>query len=279
MSYLQFGNTAFASVRVESVTANRGVGDHAVLLVTVRAQNNAPNATNVPRAVRFAGEVRTRNGEHIGEVRAGAFRWWANRAESEALYMRAPVTFSTLSALNGSRRSAGEDVELELALTVEYEDAQAFEQHPLNVQFRIASSDWLRLLSAARHTTFAVVELPLDGEPVPPGLAASMRHYSDAKAHLQQCQWDDAIADCRQVLDELQTAIGATEPQPPLAAYGTAQQRAWDFAERCAAVRAIIRHTTHTAHHGQRNFSAEEARYVVEMTGVILKFYSARLRQ
>ncbi|MBX3157650.1 MAG: hypothetical protein KF773_16885 [Deltaproteobacteria bacterium] len=274
---LQFDRTAFSSVRVERIEARRGVGDHTLLTTILRLQNNAPNAASLPRVIHLSGELRTRNVEHIAELRPVTVKWYANRADGDTAYLSAPVSFSTLSGLNASRRTGGDDVNIDLALVVDLDGAAGWEQHQIPLQHRIPSSDWTSLLAAARHTTLAIVELPTDGEPVPAGLRGSMQRYVAAKVHLQQCQWDDAISECREVLDALATAIGATEPAPPLGSYGTGQQRGWTFEERCAAIRAIVRHGTHTAHHGQTTFSADEARYVVDMTGVILKFYCTRL--
>jgi hypothetical protein len=279
MSDLQFASTYFATMRVERVEARRGLGDHAVLTAIVRLQNNAPNSANLPRVVHFAGEYRTRNGEHVAEMRPTFLRWHGNRTQGDTMYLYAPVSFSTLSALNSARRTGGEDVHIDLSLAIDLDGPQGWEQQSFVIQHRIAASDWTSLLAGARHTTFAIVELPLDGEPVPAGLRPAMERYQAAKVHLQSCQWDDAISECREVLDALGTAIGATEPAPPLAAYGTNQQRNWTFEERCAAIRAIVRHSTHTAHHGQTTFSADEARYVVDMTGVILKFYCDRFNR
>lgn len=283
MSDLQFANTYFATLRVERVEARRGLGDHALLIAVVRLQNNAPTAQNaptapgLPRVIHFTGEYRTRNNlEHVADIRPTFFRWYGNRTQGDTMFLYAPVSFSSLSAVNGSRRSGGEDVHIDLSLSIDLDGERGWEQQSLVIQHRFAASDWTSLLAGARHTTFAVIELPLDGEPVPAGLRPSMQRYQAAKVHLQGCQWDDAISECREVLDALGTAIGATEPAPPLAEYGTGQQRAWTFEERCAAIRTIVRHGTHTAHHGQTAFSADEARYVVDLTGVILKFYCDR---
>lgn len=273
---LLFDRTYFASLRIDRIDARRGVGNHGVLVVVARIQNTAPSYPNLPGIVHFSGEVSNSNSEHIAEIRACSLRWYGNRTTDETVYLYAPVSFSTLSAVNASRHGGHEDVMVKLDLGVDLDGPHGWEQQRLDVQHRVPASDWARLLASTRHTTFGVIELPLDGEPVPAGLHSCMTRYQAAKNHLQQCQWDDAIIECREVLDALNTAIGATEPAAPLAGYGTTQQRAWSFAERCAAVRVIVRHATHTAHHGQAQFSAEEARFIVDSTGVILKFYCER---
>jgi len=162
-------------------------------------------------------------------------------------------------------------------LTIDLENKEEWEQQPVELRQRIAASDWLALLEQARHTSFNTIEVPLEGVPVPAGIKMATDRYIAAMKHLQLCQWDDAIAECRQVLEDLSNSIGATETIPPWAQYTDQHKTTWSFSQRCGAIRAMIRHATHEAHHGGRAFTAIEARYVVELTGVALKYYGQRL--
>ena len=276
MQGLQFDRTYFANMRIEQVDIRRGLG-HGLLGATIRVHNSAPAAPNLPDVIHVSGEVRDRDGTHIAELRPTTLRWYANRAD-DTIRLVARVSFRALSTLHEARRSANEDVQITFALTTDLDGKHGWEQYPIELQQRIPGSDWLALLERARHTTYAVIELPLDGAPVPAGLVAATTRYRAALDHLRHCQWDDAIAECRQVFDDLAVAIGATETTPPWADYANQQRTTWSFAERCSAIRAIVRHATHTAHHGQATFTADEARYIVDLTGVALKHYGARLR-
>jgi hypothetical protein len=233
----------------------------------------------IPTLLNFSGEIQNNAGEHVAEICSVPLRWYGNRPE-DSVYLRAPITFVTLSLLNESRAAGAHSVQLTFALDVDMQGRKEWQRQSVELVYRFAASDWLALLEQARHTQVSTIEVCLEGPSVPAGLKAAADRYREAMRHLQLCQWDDAIADCRQVIDDMATAIGATEPAPGWAQHSDKNTReGWTFSERCGTIRNIVRHATHLAHHGQSEFTALQARYVTELTGVLLKFYSGRLSQ
>jgi hypothetical protein len=272
---IQFNQTVFAALRLESLQVRRGLG-HAVLIGTLRAHNQTPTAQKLPHVLHVSGEIRTSAGDHVAEIRPVSLRWWPNRSD-DTLYLYAPVSFHALSLLTEARKNTNEPVQLTFALTVNLEGREDWSTQPVELMLRVPASDWLSILEQSRHTSFHVVEVPLEGMPVPVGLKAASDRYRAAIRHLELCQWDDAIAECRQVIEDLAVPIGPAEVSPPWAQYADQQKAGWTFTERCAAIRAILRHATHEAHHGGNQFAANQARYIVDLTGVALKFYGQQL--
>jgi hypothetical protein len=282
-SALIFNQHSFASTYLHNVQMRRGVG-HAVLLANLRTHNNlsgmpAPLGPEIPLVIHFSGEIRNSAGDHVAEISPAHLRWYGNRPE-DSVYLQAAVAFAALSVLNEDRKPGADNVQLTFALNVDMQGAKDWQRLTVELMHRIPASDWLALLEQARHTQASTIEVALEGPSIPAGLAISMGRYRAAIRHMQLCQWDDAIAECRQVIEDTSKAIGASESIPGWAQYGDSTKReAWTFPERCGAIRGIIRHATHLAHHGQSEFTALEARYVIELTGVLLKFYSGRLQQ
>lgn len=276
MHAIHFSQTVFAALRFETLQVRRGLG-HAVLLGTLRAHNQAPTAQKLPQLIHISGEIRNSAGDHVAEIRPATLRWWPNRSD-DTMYLYAPTTFQSLSMLTESRKSTNEPVQLTFVLTVNLEGREDWQTHTIELQHRVPGSDWLSILEQSRHTSFHTVEVPLEGVPVPDGLKGPSDRFRAAIRHLELCQWDDAIAECRQVIEDLAGPIGPAEVSPPWAQYADQQKKEWTFTQRCAAIRAILRHATHEAHHGGNQFSANQARYIVDLTGVALKFYGQQLR-
>jgi hypothetical protein len=273
---IQFGQTGFAALQLESLQVRRGLG-HGVLIGTIRLHNRAPSAPRLPSQIHFSGEVRNAAGDHVAEVRPVSLRWWADRPD-DTVYLYVPVSFRALSMLTDARRSTHEAVQLTFALTINLDGRDEWQTQSLELPHRTAASDWLSILEQSRHTSFHVVEVPLEGERVPGGLKPATERFRAAMRHLELCQWDDAIAECRQVIEDLSEPIGAAEVPPPWGQYADQQKARWTFAERCASIRALLRHATHEAHHGGSAFSPTQARYIVDLTAVALKFYGQQLR-
>jgi hypothetical protein len=280
MYSLQFSQTVFAALRLETLQVRRGLG-HGVLMATLRAHNQAPSqapsAPRLPHLIHISGEIRNSAADHIAEIRPATFRWWANRPD-DTLYLYAPVSYRALSVLTEVRKSTNEAVQITFALTANIEGGEDWQTQTVEIVHRVAASDWLSLLDQCHHTSFHVVEVPLEGVPVPGGLKGAADRFRAAIRHLDLCQWDDAIAECRQVIEDLGTAIGPAEIMPPWAQYADQQKTGWSFTERCAGIRALLRHATHEAHHRGTQFSGSQARYIVDLTGVALKFYAQQLR-
>jgi len=278
---LIFNQTSFASTSIYNVQMRRGL-DHAVLLMNFRFHNNfssmpTPLGPEMPLVIHFSGEVRNSEADHIADISSAHLRWYGNRAE-DSIYLQAPISFAALSILNESRKTSADSIRLAIALNVGMQTSKDWQHQLVEFTHRIAASDWLALLEETRHTQTSTIEIPLAGSAVPSGLATAMTRYRAALQHLQLCQWDDAIAECRQVIEDVSKAVGASESSIGWPQFGDRERReAWTFSERCSALRTIIRHTTHLAHHGESNFTARDARYVVELTGVVAKFYSACL--
>lgn len=273
---IQFLQSVFAALRMESVQVRRGLG-HALLVGTVRVHNQAPTAQKLPQRIHFSGEIRTSAGDHVAEIRPVTLRWWSERAD-DTVYLYAPVSFQALTILTESRKGTHDGVQLTFALTVNMEGPNDWQSLPVELPHRVPASDWLSLLEQARHTSHHTVEIPLEGAPVPSGLRPASDRFRAAIRHLELCQWDDAIAECRGVIEDLAPLIGPAEVSPPWQQYADRQKEGWTFADRCAAIRAILRHATHGAHHGGHDFTAAQARYIVDLTSVALKFYGRQLR-
>jgi len=248
---LQFSQTVFAALRLDTLQVRRGLG-HGVLMATLRAHNQAPSAPRLPHLIHISGEIRNSAADHIAEVRPVTFRWWANRPD-DTLYLHAPVSYRALSMLTDVRNSTNEAVQITFALTPNIEGREDWQTQTVEIMHRVAASDWLSLLDQSRHTSFHVVEVPLEGIPVPDGLTGASDRFRAAIRHLELCQWDDAIAECRQVIEDLGRSIGPAENMPPWAQYADQHKTGWSFTERCAAIRALLRHATHEAHHGGPN--------------------------
>jgi hypothetical protein len=280
MYSLQFSQMVFAALRLETLQMRRGLG-HGVLMATVRAHNQAlaqaPSAPRLPHLIHVSGELRISDGDHIAEIRPATFRWWANRPD-DTLYLHAPVSYRALSMLTEARKGTNEAVQITFALTLNIEGRDDWQTQTVDIMHRVPASDWLSLLDQCRHTSFYVVEVPLEGVAVPGGLKDASDRFRAAIRHLELCQWDDAIAECREVFDVLGKSIGPAEDTPPWPQYADQQKTRWSFTERCAAIRALMRHATHEAHHGGNQFSASQARYIVDLAGVALKFYAQQLR-
>lgn len=275
MHGIQFDQTVFAAIRIEGLQIRRGLG-HGVFQAMMRLQNRAPSAPKLPHLIHVSGEVRNSSAEHAAEIRPVTLRWRPDCAE-DTVYISALTTFRTLSMITDSRRGASEAVQLVFLLNLEFQSRDDVQTTTLEIPHRVAASDWLTLLEQVRHTSFHVIEVPLEGVPVRAGLSVATERFRAAIRHLELCQWDDAIAECRQVMEALTTAIGAFETIPPWPQFSDQQKTNWTFLQRCGAIRAMIRHATHEAHHGDSRFTSGQAGYIVDLTSVALKFYGQEL--
>lgn len=255
--------------------------DHGRLVVSLdikHTPHSEPNRVAHPRVVHFSGTVfeASRN-LHLADLTRSTLAWYPGRSD-DTVYLYFSLTNRVLDLLQEARRTGRDDVRLELKLTADLDGAK-WEQLTGDMPCVIAASDWLRMLEGFGHSTMTSIEVPVRGAWMPPVLTNAAAAYEHALAKITLCDWDGAIADSRQVFDHLFDVLQATEPNVPWAEFAQPDVRqAWTFVQRLATMRMIARNATHTAHHGERNRSPEEARYVVAQAGLALRLYAERLR-
>jgi len=110
--------------------------------------------------------------------------------------------------LHEARRSTNKNMQLTFPVVPDLDGKRGWEQFPIELHQRFPGSGWYALLDHVRRMTYAVIEMVFDRCPFP--LASSRRRYVTAR-HLivcANCQWNDAVAEYRQVLDDLTVTIG-----------------------------------------------------------------------
>jgi hypothetical protein len=278
---INYHRTTLAKLSMRALQGSRGLG-HGRMVAAIDVHHTThlePGNVAHPRVVHFAGELHQDGSNwHLADLTPATLVWDPKSSE-DTVHMGVSMSTRTLDLLNESRKTSRDDIHLSCQLRLNVDGPSGWQQMSVELRHRVSASDWLQMLAGLGHSTFAVIEVPIGGAAVPPGLAAAAQHFEYASAKLAQCDWDGAIADARQVWDEIKKAIGATEVEPAWAEFDQPPSRtSWMFDQRLAAMRMLARHTTHGAHHGAKERTAAEARYVVGMAGQALKYYAEKLR-
>lgn len=273
---IQYERYMVGAVRVDHVSCSQGIG-HARMNVGLSiTPTQATNGSIRVDTTTFHGAIYTADGKHVADFLPQTEAWYAN-STSMSVGLSSTLEHRTLEILNARREGPSSDVNLVLRLNVDLQGSAGWKRSSPEIPHRIPSSDWLRLLSQAGHATYAVFEVATDGTGVPVGLAKAAEMQATAIAKLSLCEWDAAIAASREVYDEIRRALGPSEPDPSWADFANQAKTAWQFPERLAAIRMMVRHATHNAHHGGHTHTPDEARYIVALAGLALRRYSKLL--
>jgi hypothetical protein len=146
------------------------------------------------------------------------------------------------------------------------------------LQFSMTKSDWHRVVKEMKYGSFATFESPIEGSALPPSLTTAGAHLRTAIQLLRDGNWKNAVSECREVFEKIETLGVAAGPQRADWADKNLREN-WDLRTRIAFVRQAIRHLTNVAHHGAAGTSPDEARFAVFATGAIVAIYARELAQ
>jgi hypothetical protein len=278
---ISYAGYRFGQVQIESVHANAGIG-HARWLFNLRFRPT-PNLDRerLPETVEiYRGSIALGHFQkHIADLSPVVEVINRHSPHDELWRLDSTIRYDQATFLSASRKSEDHAVEVNLYLDVLVRGKSEPEKDSLELRHSIVASDFRRLATSGGWGQTAVFEVPYSGTAVPAALEQAGVFFGEALGHLQRAQWDDAIGDCRKVIEQLATVL--TDPvhkHPPRTDWpDRAKYTAWTFAQRLAFVREAIRHTTHGPHHEKTSHSAAEATYVVQLAGACLRYYADSL--
>jgi hypothetical protein len=277
---VSYKGATFAKARIDGIEPSLGVG-HARIRTLLHLHSVTLAAPQQPPSiVTAAAQIRDVAGRHVADTTAATTDW---RGGDEILAVDASLEYRTIAILNSARTKPMEDVQLGYQFEIVTVGHHGRDHARYEARHRIPGSDWAALLERAQYAALAVIEIPLSGTPVPAGFEPAMAAYAKALTHLGRCEWSDAIGACRQVYDDLDTLVDSTEPAAKWESFRERTSReSMTFQERRAGIRLMIRNATHVGHHSVpqtssngpiQSIAADDAKYVVELTGVALKRY------
>ena len=139
--------------------------------------------------------------------------------------------------------------------------------HPVigSLPFGVSVEVWIEALSTAGVSQNVVVEVPL-GSPARPEFQAARKALAEAVAEFQRGgagAWRACAGAVRQALD----AWPGFQPGQPIVQLN----RAWTKEERFIALREVVRHATHPAHHGlAEDWDRQSAMTLLAATAALL---------
>jgi hypothetical protein len=146
------------------------------------------------------------------------------------------------------------------------------------IQHTIGQSDWVALLGTLGYQRTLLLEVPMPDAVADPELASAVSSLSEAHHQFQIGHYRPAVAGCRDVLEQLTTALGdlAGLPQPLKKSLSPQVTKTWTKAERLRLLRQAMYILTSPSHHGDPAASTfewdrQDAVAIVGMTAAVIR--------
>ncbi len=264
--------------RVDNVriTGRPGVGAHVLEVGFTLNVHALPKATAAPTIIGYSGKLSVKSQQVAQLARRPTYVSVSESGSySRDLATTALVSPSQLRALEMLREGPEGVLKVHVTLNFEIFCPAEHRDSSTSTTIELSSSDWRKLLAAARFEDRATIEIPVLGGRVRPPYDKAAEHMREALKQLEMRQWWPAVVACRKVLEELKRHAGS---QPPSWKEWSDKdtREGWGTAERLLVARQAVHHLGHQSAHATDDVPVQEheARLMVALTGSYLRYYA-----
>lgn len=257
-----------AKVQVTNVQGAKAAdGGMFELLSELEVTENFEHARVEIRSIRFNLSHQTLG--HLG--RSNEIICQLSRPESwkYGKMARVPLSGKSLASLEQAR-SGNTNVRLGVSFYAELWTPDGITAASDGGTLRMKPSKWLEVLEDMEWLQTRTVEFPLAGSGVPDQFREAVDEYREAVDRMNDGNYLDAVARCRNVLEILDRPLG----QPPDRTEWARSSREWSWSKRLAFLYDAIRHPLHVGHHpvdgGEPN--RHSTRMILTMVGSVLRY-------
>ena len=282
-NYIRYRSTTIAEADFQKLMGAPAIGFYR-LLISLKIINhfNEEHDSNKGIIKGISGELCLRKPDNVELL---ICRLHSVKGSSQLTFHRSDPSFQIqlegdldsvrISAIENLR--LGQDLHLSLNLftTLVGSKKDDEEQSKTNIMFTATQSDWINVLNRMNYRKVILVELPDPENFSNLGLNNAVIHFENAKDYLTQGNNIEVVAECRKVLELVESVISSSARSPEGVKSQFKNDPSLSKEQRLENVFRALKFVTHLAHHANEDSTIIEwhlvdAQSILSMTSTML---------